>query len=355
MEELIKIIHQFQVKGRVISVKPLGQGFINNTYKVWCEGSEDPAYLLQKKNKNVFPDIPGMMQNTKLVTDYIRPKVADPAREVLNVVPATDGKLYFLDESGEYWAMCDFITGTSSYEVADSPLLAKKGGEGLGIFHLLADGFDGPLVETIKGFHNIKFRFAQWDTALKTDAARRVGDVLGDIRQIEDRRQKMLAYWRALEDEVPTRVTHNDTKISNFLFDEKTSEPLCAIDLDTLMRKPLHYDVGDALRSYTNTGAEDDKDLRNVSMSMDMFKAYMEGYLSKMAPALTPKEKEHLAFSGIYITYEQVLRFLMDYINGDTYYKTAYKEHNLVRARAQLRLLESMEAQYGDMKSFLDA
>ena len=147
--------------------------------------------------------------------------------------------------------------------------------------------------------------------------------------------------------------THNDTKISNFLFCADDGRVLCAIDLDTMMSSTLLNDVGDALRSYTNTGAEDDPNLDNVSMSQEMFEAYMGGYLSQMKDSLTPSEIEYLAFSGVYITYEQVLRFLMDYIDGDTYYKIAYPDHNLVRTRAQYKLLQSMEAQLGQMEAFV--
>ena len=164
----------------------------------------------------------------------------------------------------------------------------------------------------------------------------------------------MLEFWEKYEKGIiPTRVTHNDTKISNFLFNAADGTLLCAIDLDTMMSSTLLNDTGDALRSYTNTGAEDDKDLSKVGMSMEMFKAYMGGYLSVMGKELTPVEKEYLAFSGLYITYEQVLRFLMDYIDGDTYYKTAYPEHNLVRTHAQYKLLTSMEQQLDQMNGFI--
>ena len=159
----------------------------------------------------------------------------------------------------------------------------------------------------------------------------------------------MLDFWTLVENgTIPTRVTHNDTKISNILFDSEGSV-LCVIDLDTCMSSTSLNDFGDAIRSYTNTGAEDDKDLSKVSMSMEMFKAYTEGYLSMRRGNLTESELRYLAFSARYITYEQVLRFMMDYIDGDKYYKTAYPEHNLVRTRAQYRLLQSMEAQYSEM------
>ena len=163
----------------------------------------------------------------------------------------------------------------------------------------------------------------------------------------------MLAFWSFVENgEIPTRVTHNDTKISNILFDEK-GEVLCVIDLDTCMSSTSLNDFGDAIRSYTNTGAEDEKDLEKVSLSIEMFEAYTKGYLSQRKNNLTEKEIEYLAFSAKYITYEQVLRFLMDYIDGDTYYKTAYEGHNLVRTHAQYKLLQSIEEQYDTMKEIV--
>ena len=169
------------------------------------------------------------------------------------------------------------------------------------------------------------------------------------------RSEQMLAFWSLVEEgTIPTRVTHNDTKISNILFDADTNQVLCAIDLDTVMSSTSLNDFGDAIRSYTNTGAEDDKDLERVGMNIDMFRAYAEGYLSERKATMTASEKEWLAFAGIYITYEQVLRFLMDYIDGDRYYKIAYHDHNLVRTRAQYKLLQSMEAQYEQMKSIID-
>jgi Ser/Thr protein kinase RdoA (MazF antagonist) len=174
--------------------------------------------------------------------------------------------------------------------------------------------------------------------------------VAEEISWVEARREQMMAFWSRVESgEIPTRVTHNDTKISNILFDEDSGEVLCAIDLDTVMSSTSLNDFGDAIRSYTNRGAEDDRCLDRVAMDIEMFEAYAEGYLSQRRATMCDSEREWLAFSARYITFEQVLRFLMDYIDGDRYYKTAYAEHNLVRTRAQYRLLQSMEEQYDAM------
>ena len=232
--------------------------------------------------------------------------------------------------------------------------LAYQGGLGLGQFHLLVSDFKEPLSEVIKGFHNIRWRFTQWDEALKADKAGRVKELGEEISWIESRRERMLSFWEKFENgTIPVRVTHNDSKISNFLFNKADGSLLCAIDLDTMMSSTLLNDMGDALRSYTNTGAEDETDLSKVSMSMPMFEAYLKGYLTKMGEHLSPSEIEYLAFSGIYITYEQTLRFLMDYIDGDSYYKIKYPEHNLVRTRAQYKLLCSMEEQLPQMNAFI--
>ncbi len=345
--KLIEIAKQFTLEGEIVTIKPLGEGFINDTFVVTTEG-DAPNYILQRKNHIVFPDVPGMMDNILAVTNHIKSKVADPMRETLTVVPAKDGKLYVKDGEN-FWAVCLFIADTSSYDRADSPELAYQGGVGIGRFQALLADFDKPLNETIKGFHNIRHRFNQWDATIAADPVGRVKELEEEIGWIESRREEMMKFWSLVEDgTIPTHVTHNDTKISNILFDRPTGKVLCAIDLDTVMSSTSLNDFGDAIRSYTNTGAEDDPNLDNVSMSIEMFRAYAEGYLSEQK-SLCASELEWLAFSGRYITYEQVLRFLMDYIDGDKYYKTAYADHNLVRTRAQYKLLRSMEEQYADM------
>ncbi|MBQ2007074.1 MAG: aminoglycoside phosphotransferase family protein [Alistipes sp.] len=347
-EKLFDIASHFALEGAVASVEALGEGFINDTFVVKTSGSA-PNYILQRKNHIVFPDVPGMMDNIKAVTEHIKAKVTDPMRETLTVVPATDGKLYHKDGEN-YWAVCIFIPDTVTYDRADSTALAYQGGVGIGRFQALLSDFTSPLNETIKGFHNIRWRFEQWDATIAADPAGRVKDLQQEIEWVESRREEMLSFWSKVETgEIPTHVTHNDTKISNILFDRPTGNVLCAIDLDTVMSSTSLNDFGDAIRSYTNTGAEDDKCLDNVEMSIDMFRAYAEGYLSEQRDSMCASEKEWLAFAGRYITFEQVLRFLMDYIDGDKYYKIAYPDHNLVRTRAQYKLLQSMERQYEEM------
>lgn len=351
-ENLLAIAAQFEIEGEVATIKPLGEGFINDTFIVRTEG-DAPDYILQRKNHLIFPDVPGMMDNIKAVTEHIKSKVEDPMRETLTVIPAKDGKLY-VEQEGNFWAVCLFIPETSSFDRADSPELAYQGGVGIGRFQALLADFTTPLNETIKGFHNIRHRFEQWDATIAADPAGRVKELQQEIGWVESRREEMMAFWALVEDgTIPTHVTHNDTKISNILFDKASGKVLCAIDLDTVMSSTSLNDFGDAIRSYTNTGAEDDKCLENVEMSLEMFSAYAEGYLSEQRATMTQSELDWLAFSARYITFEQVLRFLMDYIDGDKYYKTAYADHNLVRTHAQYKLLQSMERQYAQMQEVI--
>lgn len=332
-----------------IEVEPMGEGFINDTVTVRTPGSR---YILQRKNSDIFKDIPGMVSNILKVTGHIKSKAIaageDPNRATLTLIPTKDGENFHHELSGEaagWWVMTLFIDCADGVDKADTPGMARKGGAGMGRFQKLLSDFDGDLVDTLPGFHNIKFRFQQWDEAVSRDSAGRVAACAEEIEWIESRRKEMLEFFTLIESgRIPARVTHNDTKISNMLFDHN-GDVICMIDLDTVLRAPCLYDFGDAVRSYTNTGKEDDTDLSAVSMSRPMYDALLEGYLSEAGSFLTPVEREWLPFSGYYITFEQVLRFLMDYLEGDHYYRIKYPEHNLVRARAQHTLLESIGRQ----------
>lgn len=350
--KLISIAQNFQLESEVTAVENLGDGFINDTFIVKT-GEGNPKYILQRKNKRIFSPIPAMMENIRKVCDHIKKKVelagGDPMREAMTVIPARDGKLYFLDEEDEYWAVCLFIDDTIAYNAAETPELAYAGGRGIGKFQSLVADLKEPLTDILPGFHNIHYRFKQWDEVLKKDPVGRKTKVTEEINWIESRRDEMLKYWELVENgTIPTRISHNDTKINNILFD-KQGEVLCVIDLDTVLSSTVLNDFGDAIRFYTNTGQEDDTILENVSMDMEIFKAFTRGYIEEAKSFLTPKELEYLAFSAKYITFEQVLRFLMDYIDGDNYYKTKSPEHNLVRTRAQYKLLQSIEDQLEEM------
>ena len=356
MTDLKSIAHNFQLKNEIESVKPLGEGFINDTFIINTKGG-GPRYILQRKNKNIFSPIPAMMENIQKVCTHIKKKVisagGDPLREAMTIIPTKDDKLYFLDDEKEYWAVCLFIEDTIAYETAKTPKLAYSGGKGIGKFQSLVADIDEPLVNILPGFHDIRYRYKQWNEVLAKDPVGRKAEVSEEISWIESRKAEMLSFWELVENgTIPTRISHNDTKINNILFD-KNGQVLCVIDLDTVLSSTVLNDFGDAMRTYTNTGLEDDKNLDKVSMDMTIFKAFAKGYLEETVSFLSPKEIEYLAFSARYITFEQVLRFLMDYIDGDNYYKTKSPDHNLVRARAQYKLLQSMENQFTEMDSFI--
>jgi len=350
--KLIEIASNFQIKGEIREVTNLGEGFINDTYILKTVAGR-PNYILQRKNKRIFSPIPAMMDNIQKVCLHIKKKVekagGDPMREAMTIIPALDGKLYFLDEEDEYWAVCLFIEDTIAYNAAETPELATAGGKGIGKFQSLVADLKEPLVNILPGFHDIRYRFKQWDAVLAKDPVGRKAEVAEEISWIESRRDEMLDFYQLVENgTIPTRISHNDTKINNILFD-KQGEVLCVIDLDTVLSSTVLNDFGDAIRFYTNTGLEDDLNLDNVSMDMEIFEAFTKGYLEEAKSFLIEKELEYLAFSAKYITYEQVLRFLMDYIDGDNYYKTKSPEHNLVRTRAQYKLLTSIEEQFERM------
>ena len=356
-EKLMVVAGKFKFEGEVKNVRPLGEGLINDTYFVeTTEGS--PNYILQRKNKNIFQNIPAMMDNIYKTTTHLKMKIkavgGDPLREAMTLTHTVDGQLYYLDDNNEYWTACLFIEDTITYQYASSLELAYQGGKGIGKFQAMLSDMKEPLVDILPGFHNIRIRFDQWDTAVKNDTAGRVKDLTTEISWIEKYKDEMLSFWEKVETgEIPIRVTHNDTKISNILFNQQ-DEVLCVIDLDTVLNSTCLNDYGDAIRSYANAGLEDDRDVNNVYLKMDVFESYTKGYLSQTKSFLTQSELDNLAFSVKYITYEQVLRFLMDYIDGDTYYRTAYDKHNLVRTHAQYKLLQSIEENFEKMKGIIE-
>mgnify|MGYP000821634076 CR=1 FL=1 len=356
--ELQEIASQFALEGAITAIDSLGEGFINDTFIVRTAG-DAPDYILQRKNKSIFPDVPAMMENIRKVTDHIRRRVAaaggDPRREAMTVVATRDGKLYHVDAQGEYWAVSVFISDTIAYNKADSPELARKGGEGIGKFQAQLADFTEPLAETIKGFHNIRHRFVQWDEALRRDAAGRVKDLAEEIGWIESRRGEMLGFWSKVEDgTIPTRVTHNDTKLNNIMIDNKTGKGLCVIDLDTVMPGSALYDYGDSIRFGASTGAEDEKNLDLISCDLKLFEIYTKGYVEGCGGSLTEQEIRMLPMGAKLMTLECGMRFLADYLQGDVYFKIHRPEHNLDRARTQFKLVADMESKWDKMMSIAE-
>lgn len=354
-KDLQQIVGMFDIQGTVTEVKPLGNGLINTTYKV-CTGDGAPDYVLQHVNNAIFPDVEMLMGNIVAVTDHIRAKyeregVADIDRKVLRFVPAKDGK-YFHFDGEKYWRVMVFIPDTIS-QSAVTPESSYIVGETFGNFQAMLADIPVELGETIKDFHNMEFRLQQLREAVAENKAGRLEKVQWLVDELEKRAEEMCKGERLhREGKLPKRICHCDTKVDNILFD-RDGKVVCVIDLDTVMPNYVFSDFGDFLRSAANTGKEDDKDLDNVNFNMDIFKAFTEGYLKSARCFLTPLEIENLPYAAALFPYMQTVRFLADYINGDTYYKTQYAEHNLVRSEAQFKLLQSVEAHQAEMQAFI--
>ena len=356
-KELAHIVSQFDIKGTVKSVEPLGKGLINTTYKVETVEDDAPDYVLQHINNAIFPDVDMLMNNIIAVTTHIRKKLEaagtkDINRKVLTFEKCKNGKYYYFDGQ-KYWRIMVFIPGTVT-KTAVTPESSYIVGETFGYFQSMLADIPVELGETIKDFHNMEFRLKQLREAVAENKAGRLEKVQSLVDAIEKHADDMCVGERLYrEGKLPKRICHCDTKVDNILFD-KDGNVLCVIDLDTVMRNFIFSDFGDFLRSAANTGAEDEADLSKVSFNMDIFRSFAKGYLKSARSFLTPVEREHLPYAATLFPYMQTVRFLADYINGDTYYHTDYAEHNLVRSKAQWKLFESALAQVPQMQEFID-
>lgn len=354
-KELQQIAAHFQIEGKIAEVKPLGNGLINTTYMVVTEG-DAPDYVLQNINNAIFPDVDLLMNNIVAVTGHIRAKLEaidtlDIDRKVLHFVPCQCGKYYY-EHEGKYWRVMVFIPETVS-KSGVTPESSYIVGETFGDFQASLADIPAQLGESIKDFHNIEFRLQQLKEAMEADKMGRLAETREIADELMKRAEDMTRSERLFrEGKLPKRICHCDTKVDNILFDQD-GKVLCVIDLDTVMPNFIFSDFGDFLRSAANTGKEDDKDLDNVNFNMDIFKAFTEGYLKSARCFLTPLEIENLPYAAALFPYMQTVRFLADYINGDTYYKTQYPEHNLVRSKAQFKLLQSVEAHQQEMQAFI--
>lgn len=356
MKDLFHIASQFNLTGTITSIDPLGNGLINDTYKVNTSPTDAPDYVLQRINHAIFQNVDLLQENITAVTEHIRQKLVavgetDVDRKVLTFVPSTPGKTYWYD-GDSYWRVMVFIPRTQTFE-AVTPEYSRHAGEAFGRFQSMLADLPTSLGETIPNFHNMEFRLQQLREAVAADAVGRVAEVKDLLGELESRAEQMCKAERMhREGLLPKRTCHCDTKVNNMLFDE-SGRVLCVIDLDTVMPGFIFSDYGDFLRTGANTGAEDDQDLDRVHFNMEIFKAFTEGYLTGASSFLTPVEIEHLPYAAALFPYMQCVRFLADYINGDTYYKTKYAGHNLVRARAQFKLLQSVEAHTPQMNDFI--
>lgn len=356
MENLREIVLKFNIDGEVNEVKPLGDGLINDTFKVYMDADETPRYVLQRINNAIFQDVDMLQCNIDKVTNHIRKKLverdeADVERKVLNFIKTRDNGNYYFDGE-KYWRLMAFVADSYTYQTVN-PEYSYTAGLAFGEFQSMLSDIDETLGETIPSFHNIELRLAQLREAVEKDAAGRAKNVKYYIDEIEKRADVMcLGEQLYREGKLPKRICHCDTKVNNMLFD-KDGNVLCVIDLDTVMPSFIFSDFGDFLRTAANTGAEDDTNLDNVDFNMEIFEAFAKGYIEGTKSFLLPVEKDNLPYAAKLFPYMQAVRFLADYINGDTYYKIQYPEHNLVRAKAQWKLFECAEQKETAMREVI--
>ncbi len=352
-----ELLGAFKFDGELENVTQLHDGHINNTYRFDFRAADGTLnrYLVQELNTYVFKDHEGLMNNVLGVTAHMQKKVAasggDTKRECLCVYPAKDDKPFYLDGEGRCWRCYNFVYDTHSCQFVDSAKTFYNAAKAFGKFqNMLADYPGETLSETIPNFHNTRSRIADFKKAVADNLSGRAENVKDEIGFVLAREADCSVLVDMLAaGELPLRVTHNDTKLNNVLFDNETNEGICVVDLDTVMPGLSLYDFGDSIRFSANTASEDEKDLSKVSMSLELFEAYTLGYLTTAGESLTAKEIENLAFSAKIMTLECGMRFLGDYINGDTYFKTAYPEHNLDRCHTQLTLVADMEKKMDEM------
>lgn len=358
MKDFENIISKFEVKGTIKSVEPLGNGLINDTYIVRTIGEDAPDYVLQRINHHIFTDVDVLQNNIAAVTSHIRHKLEasgaeDIDRKVLTLLSLKgNNKTYYYDGES-YWRMMVFIPQAHTPESVN-PETSRFAGEAFGKFQAMLVDFDSELKESIPNFHNMEFRLTQLHNAVAADTVGRVKEVRALLDELDSRAETMCKGEQLYrEGKLPKRICHCDTKVNNMMVDEDETI-LCVIDLDTVMPSFIFSDYGDFLRTAANKLAEDDPNIDGVEFDMDIFRAFTEGYLSSACSFLTPVEIENLPYAAALFPYMQAVRFLTDYINGDIYYKIKYPEHNLVRARNQFKLLQSIEDKTPEMRQFID-
>ena len=375
--QLIEIVRHFCIEGTIMSVEPLGKGLINDTFLVKTQEPDKPDYVLQRINHHIFTDVELLQHNIEAVTNHLRCKlraegVADIERRVLHFIPTIDGKTYYacppdsetasanllLEDSekirfeSSYWRMSIYIADTLTVEEV-TPQSSYDCGHAFGHFQQQLIDLNEPLGVTIPNFHNMELRLSQLRQAVANDIAGRVKEVSKELELIEAHAEEMcLAEKLHCQGLLPKRICHCDTKVNNMLFD-RNGNVLCIIDLDTVMPAYIFSDYGDFLRTAANSQHEDSPELDSIEFRWDIFEAFTRGYLESTSSFLTPVEREHLPFAVALFPMMQAVRFLTDYLNGDTYYKIRYPEHNLVRTRNQLRYFQEVEAYRERMVAFV--
>ena len=335
--------------------EPYGNGHINDTFLVVA----DRRYILQRMNTDVFPKPAELMENVVAVTEHIRAKTRslgmDASRASLTVIPTLGGEPYFVDRGGDYWRLLEFVEGTVAKEKVESVHDFYTCAKAFGQFQqMLADFPAQVLHEPIANFHNTPCRYQNLMRAVERDVCGRLAQVTAEVEFAKQREGFCQTLERAREQGVlPLRVTHNDTKLNNILFDESTQEPVCVIDLDTVMPGYAVTDFGDSIRFGANTAAEDETDLSLVSLDLELFEAYAKGFLEGCGTGLTDAEIDLLPEGAMMMTLECGMRFLTDYLEGDVYFKIHREGHNLDRARNQFALVADMERKLGQMRAIV--
>lgn len=356
------VIKNFNINGTVLSVERYGEGHINETYlAVVLENGVEKNYILQKINNKLFTNVEMLMNNIKLVTEYNRSKIVErggnPDRESLSLVYTKDGKSYYhCEDCDGYFRMYIFITDAVAHQKVTNPDQFYQSAVAFGEFANLLAEFDAKsLYEVIPNFHNTVSRFENFKKSLNTDKFDRAKLVKDEIDFVIKRENYCSKIVNLLESgEMPTKVTHNDTKLNNVMLDVVTNKPVAVIDLDTIMPGSICYDFGDSIRFGCNTGAEDERDLTKVNFDIDLFEYYTKGYLKALGNTVTEVEKNNLAFGAILMTFECGMRFLADYLDGDIYFRTHREGHNLDRARTQFKLVKDMEERLDEMNKIVD-
>jgi Ser/Thr protein kinase RdoA (MazF antagonist) len=342
---------QFHLPGEVVSAVPYGTGHVNDTYLVACQlDGRTVRHILQRINHEVFKNPPALMENVARVTDHVRAKLRaecapDIERRTLTLLPTRDGATFLHDGDGLYWRMYRFIEAARTYDVIENPRQAREAAMAFGRFQRqLADLPTPRLHETIPRFHDTRARMQTLLQAIEQDPHNRAADGAEEIAFALDHEAMCgLLLDHQAKGELPERITHNDTKLNNVMIDDATSEGVCVIDLDTVMPGLALYDFGDMVRTATNTGAEDETDLSKISSDPVMFEALVQGYLAAARDMLTPLEVDLLPFAGRLMTFEVGIRFLTDFLLGDTYFKIHRQNHNLHRCRTQFQLVRSIK------------
>ncbi len=351
--ELSEIIKHFSVN---VTICPYGEGHINDTYL--AEHQPD-KYILQKINHSIFSDPYALMENIEAVTNYLHSVIeqegGDASRETIEVIKTTDGKNLYKTEDGDFYRMYSFVDDTITYQSVESTEVFYSSARAFGKFQKQLADFDASvLTETIPNFHNTPARLEQLKEAIRNNKAGRLDEVKDEIEFALAREKEMSAVVDAMmAGEIPLRVTHNDTKLNNVLFDRETDKAICVIDLDTVMPGSMLYDYGDSIRFGASSGAEDETDLSKIYCDLELFEAYTKGFLEELSDSITPKEAELLAFSAKLMTFECGIRFLADYLNGDTYFKIHRPKHNLDRCRTQFKLVYDMEQKMDQMNDIV--